>query len=135
MNRYRECQPHCHTARVSLHRLIDEFTNLGELFNLGKLRVDLFLRQTKNSGAQINILPSGKFRIEAGAEFQQRRHAPAYVYIALARIQNAGHDLQQSAFAGSVLADNAKRLAALDLETNIVQSRKVVMKRDPVQAG
>ena len=36
-------------------------------------------------------------------------------------LQDAGHDLQEGTFSGSVLADDTKRLATFDLETDIAQ--------------
>jgi hypothetical protein len=43
--------------------------------------------------------------------------------------------LQQRALAGAVLADNAERFATLNLEADVVESREVMMERNPIQAG
>ena len=128
-----ESQPDGHAAGVSLHWLIDELANFGELLDLGKLRVDLLAREAQNRGVHVDVLASGEFRIEARAQFEQGCYAAANDDVALGGMKNARHDLQQCAFAGAVLADDAKRFAALNLEADIRQRREVMMERNAIK--
>ena len=48
-------------------------------------------------------------------------------------MQNSGDHLQQRALAGTVLANDAKRFAALDLKADILQEPKIFVAIEPVQ--
>ena len=48
-------------------------------------------------------------------------------------MKDARDNLQQRAFAGAVLADDAESFAALNLEADVIKCREVVMERDTIQ--
>ena len=70
MNGHREREPHHHAARVCFYRLIDELANLGEVFDVPELAVDLALREAHDSGVQIDVVAPCEFRVEAGTKFK-----------------------------------------------------------------
>ena len=57
-------------------------------------------------------------------KFEQRCHAAVDGDVAVGRMQYARDNLQQRAFAGAVLADDAERLAALNLEADVIERRR-----------
>ncbi len=86
-------QAHAHAARVSLYRLIDELANLGELFDLWKLRVDFTAREAEDRGVHVDVLASGEFLIEARAQFKQCCDAAVDGNFAFGGMQYARDDL------------------------------------------
>ena len=70
-------------------------------------------------------------RKEKGQE--QRRNAAIDGYVPGAGVQNTGHQLQQRAFAGSVLADHAEGLATPDVEAHVVERPEIPVKLQPVE--
>jgi len=60
--------------------------------------------------------------MEAGANLQQAADAPAVLDLAGSGGGDAGEDLEQSALAGAVAADDVEDLALLDLEADIRRS-------------
>ena len=66
----------------------------------------------ENGAVEVDVVAAGEFRVEAGAEFEQRGDAPVHRDGAGGGLQDAGHDLQQGALAGAVFADDAEGFAA-----------------------
>ena len=75
VDRHRERQPHHHAARVRLHRLIDEVADLRERLDVAVALVDLPRGEAENRAVQVDVVAPAEFRIEARAQFQQRRDA------------------------------------------------------------
>jgi hypothetical protein len=59
--------------------------------------------------------------VEARTELQQRADLAAHAHAAGRRGQHAGDQLQQRGFSGAVLADEAQRFAAADLQIHVAQ--------------
>ena len=59
--------------------------------------------------------------MKAGADLQQARHPPAQPDAPCGRLGDAAQDLEQRALAGAVPTDDANDLAALDLETDVLE--------------
>src|SRR5271165_1236853 len=87
----RKSQSDRHTARISLYRMIHELADFSEVGNALELAIDLPLAQPQNCRVQINIVASRELRIESRAQFEQRRHPPAHLYLAGTRMQNTGY--------------------------------------------
>ena len=128
-----ERQPHHHAARIRFHRLVDEFADFGEILDIPVALVDLPGGEAQDGAVQIDIVAAGEFGIESGAQFQQGRDAPVYRERAAGGMQNAGHHLQQGAFAGAVFADDAEGLAAAHLEADVLQSPEIPMASHAVE--
>ena len=95
--------------------------------------VDLAGGEAENGAVQIDVVAAAEFRIEAGAQFEQRRNAPVHGHLAAGGLQNSGHELQQRALARSVFADDAEGLALLDLEADVLQRPEVLVMIAPGQ--
>ncbi len=80
------------------------------------LRSIFFGGKPENRGVQIYVFAAREFGIEAGAEFEERRDAAVNRNRPGARLQNAGADLQERAFAASVFPHDAKCFAAVHFE-------------------
>ncbi len=131
VNRDGEGQPHRHAARVRLHRLIDEAADLGERFDPREALLHFFFRKPQDRAVQEHVVASGKFRIEARAQLEQRGHAPPRVYDARRRLQDPRANLQQRALPRTVLAHDAECFPLPDLEGNLAQRPKIGVKLPP----
>src|ERR1700722_10207643 len=116
MNRDRERQTHHHPTRIGLNRLTNEITDFGEGLDFRETAIHLLGGKTQNGAVQINVIASGKFRIEPGTQLQKRRDASGDIDRAGSGLQNTRADLQKSAFARAVLSDDAERFASLNFE-------------------
>ena len=56
---------------VALDRRIEELLHLGEGDDLVELALDLRRGHAKDGAVEIDVLPAGQFRVEAGADLQQ----------------------------------------------------------------
>jgi hypothetical protein len=95
-------QPDVHAARIFLDRPLHELADFGERFDRRHGPVDLAAAQAHDLAVQIDVLAAGEFRVESGAQFEQRRNPPARHHAPLGRLQDAAHHLQQRALAASV---------------------------------
>ena len=64
---YGKSEPHHHTTRVGLDRLIQEITNICELDDTFEPLFDGILIKAQNRGIQNYVLTAGKLRIESRA--------------------------------------------------------------------
>src|SRR5471032_610975 len=63
--------------------------------------------------------------MEAAPQLEERAHAPAHRDGSLRGARHARDDLEERRLAGAVLADEADRLAAADLEVDVLERAKV----------
>ncbi len=98
----------------------------GKLHDLLVLALDLPFLHPQHGPVEVDVLAPGQLRVEAGAHLQQRPHPPAYQGAALGRLGDAGKDLQQRGLAGAVAPDDADRLAAPDVERNVLERPDVL---------
>jgi len=136
----------CHNEqrreRVRTHRELNGIDSLEvskdqrtlTVYFLGKAPVDLSLRKAQQGAVEINILPTGQLRVETGPNFKQRRCASVDDYTALGRAQDPGDELEQGAFAGPILANQAKDLSLPQLEADIVQGQEGVVFHPPLKS-
>ncbi len=66
--------------------------------------------------------------MKAGSELDQSRDFSLDLHPSLRRLGNTCHNLEQSAFARSVLTDNAKSLPLFDLKADSIQSRHYLIR-------
>src|ERR1700733_2515682 len=64
-----ESEAHDHPAGVGLDGLIDEVADLCESSDLVEAAVHFPIREAEDGSIQINIVATGKLRIETGAQF------------------------------------------------------------------
>jgi hypothetical protein len=86
-----------------------------------KRMLQFLLAQAQHRGIQINVFAPSKFRIESGAEFQQRGDAASRFNGSAGRRKRPADDLQQGGLARPVATDDADGFALPDLEGNVVQ--------------
>ena len=69
--------------------------------------------------------------MKAGAQFEQRSHATTSANLARGGLQNAGHALQQSRLARSVVTDQPDGLAFFDRDVDVVERPEVFIRNAP----
>src|SRR5207253_9719228 len=74
---YREREPYLHAARVALHGGVEKAPDAGELDDVVEAALDLGLPHPENRPVQEDVLASGQFGMEAGADLEQRADAAA----------------------------------------------------------
>ena len=130
---HRKGQAHHHAARVGLDRLIDEVADFGESRDIFVALVDLARGEPQNRAVQVDVVPAAEFGVKSSAQFQQRRDAPVDIDRAGGGVQNPRDHLQERALAGAILPDDAERLAALHLKTDIVKRPEILVALQTVQ--
>ena len=73
----REAEAHVHPGRVRAHRQVDELLELRERDDLVHHLAHPRTRQAVDRAVEVDVLAAGEVRMEAGAELEQRRDAPA----------------------------------------------------------
>ena len=121
MSGHREGEAKLHPARVPLYGRIDERADVGELDNLIEAALDLLAFHAEDRAVQEDVLAPCELGVESGADLEQGPHAAAEPRLAFGRRGDPGEDLEQGALAGAVVADDAHRLASLDLEAHVAQ--------------
>src|SRR5437764_9518229 len=101
-------------------------TEVGERDDLLALGVDLVGREAEQRGGQVDVRLAAVVGMETGAELEQRADAAVHAHGAARGLDDAGHDLQQRRLAGAVLADDAERFAARELERYAIERAKDV---------
>ncbi len=124
-----EGQPHVHAARIFLDRAGDEVADLGEGLDGRHGALDLGAGEPHNFAVEKDVLAPGEFGIEACAQLEQRRDAPARYDAPEGGLQDAADDLQQRAFAAAVGTDEAECLALFHLEADVAQRPEIAVKR------
>ena len=118
-----------HAARIGLDRLVEVDADVGEGGDIVHARLDDIARDAEHGGVDVDVLPAGEFRLEAGAELEKRRGALGQDHLAGRGFEHPGEDLQQGGFAGPVLADDAEGLAGHDLEGDVAKGPVLAEKR------
>ena len=121
-NLHGKSQTHHHAAGIGFDRLVDEVADVGKIHNFLIFRRGFACAQSQDSRIHVDVFPSGEFRIESAAQFQQSRDFAVNFHTAGSRTQNPGQDLKQGAFSRAVLADNAHTFPAADIETDVPES-------------
>src|SRR5215510_5599692 len=127
MRRHREGEPHIHTTAVTFHRSIQELVNFGEGHDFVELFSDLRPGHSENRAVEIDVFPSGQFRMKSGSDLKQARHAPTNARLALSRVCNTAKNFQQSRLTSPIATDDSHHLAPIDLEGNVFQRPKILV--------
>ena len=130
-HRDREGEPRVHAARVGLHRLVDELSDVGERRNLVEPLPHLAPRDAEDRAVQEDVLAARELRVEAASQLEERRHAAAHLDPTFARDLGTRDDLEERALAGPVASDDTQRLPGPDLDRHAPQRPKVRVVRLP----
>ena len=91
----------------------------GELDDLVEALADLGPAHAEDGAVEEDVLAPGQLGVEAGPDLEQRADAAGHLGPAGARLGDPREQFQQRALAGAVVADQADRFAALDLEGDV----------------
>ena len=116
-----ETQSGRHAGRKVFDGDVAEFLQLGKIQNAVHPLFHIGVRIAQHRAVEVDVFHGGKFRIEARAKLDERGNAAVSLHRALRRLQNAADQFEQRALAGAVEADDAQRIAALQLKGNILQ--------------
>ena len=111
-DRKREAQQHA--TRVILHGNVARVGQAGEFEDALGFAAHIPRAEPEKRAREQNVLRRRQFDVEAGAEFQQRRHAASNGHLASRRSVDAEHQLEQRALPGAVAAEDADTLAVAD---------------------
>src|SRR5262245_59156139 len=84
----RKRQAHMHPAGIMLDRSVEKFLYLRKVDDFIKSPIDLPSPHAQDSAVEINVLTPGKLRVESGANFEERPHAPIHFGITRSRFRN-----------------------------------------------
>ena len=121
MGRHGEGESHVHAAGIMLDGRVEEFLHLGKSHDLVKLAADLGLRHAEDGAIEEDVLPTGQFGMEAGANLQQARHAAAEPDPAFGGLGDSRQDLEQRRLASAVAADDPHHIPPRDFEIDSLQ--------------
>src|SRR5205807_6246478 len=96
-------------------------SNLSEAFDVREQGIGFAPRQSEQRRVHVNVLDASEFRIEAGAQFEQRCDAPLMQNFTVGWFQRPRNDLKQRRLATAVRPDEADSGAALDFEADVPQ--------------
>ncbi len=131
----REGEPHLHAAGVVLQLLVGEVLQLGEGDDAVDAPVQLGAGQAQYGAVEVDIFSCRQLRVEAHAEFEERRHGAVDVHRAAVRRVDARQHLEQRRLARAVVADDAEELALGDVEGDVVEGVQVVVARRAARVG
>jgi hypothetical protein len=104
VHRHREPEPDAHPRGVELDRGVEEVLDAGEGDDRVHLPVDLGPRHPEDRAVDEDVLPAAQLGVEADADRDQRRDAPAHPHLPLGRGRDAAQHLQQGRLARAVAA-------------------------------
>ncbi len=116
-----EAEAHLHARGVELHLPVDGAAEPGELHDVVEAAGHLAAAQAEQRAEQVDVLPAGQVRVDAGPDLDQRADPAAHVDHPAVRVHHPGQHLQQGGLAGAVGADQADRLARLDVHRDVPQ--------------
>jgi hypothetical protein len=108
---------------------LDEFFQFGELDNSIETSLNLFSGQPKHCAVEIDIIPPGKFWMEAGSHFKEASKPTIRSDRTGRRLSNAREYLEEGRLAGSVVSNARQRLPLINVERNVLESPKIVFRR------
>ena len=116
-----EGKAHIHAGAISLDRGIEESLDAGEIHDLVEFLPDLDLAHAEDGSVEEDVFAAGEFRMEAGADLEQRGDPTVEDDAPGGGFGDAGKDFEQGGFARAIAADDAEHLASLDLERHILE--------------
>lgn len=110
-----------HAAGVAFHWGVEVALAAREVDDLVKFSRDLGFAHAHDGAVHVDILSASELRVEACADFQQGGDPATGTDGAGSWGGDTRQELQQGAFAGTVLADDANDVALLYLEVDVTQ--------------
>jgi hypothetical protein len=107
------------------YRCVNEFFNFREGNDAIKLTVDIFGSHSQDCTVEINILAACQLPVKTGAYFQKGTNPSIQICHARGWFRNTRENLKQSAFTGSVSANDTHYFAWLNLKADILESPHV----------
>ena len=104
---------------VALDGRVEVPADLGEFDDAVVLRQDFPAPHPEDTTGQEDVLPSGEFGVEAGADFEQTAEPAAKFYCAGGRHGDTTEHFQQCRFAGAVAAEQTDDFPGIDVERHI----------------
>lgn len=126
VHRHGEAQTHLHAGGVILEGGVDEVGQLREFDDVLDALLGVAVAKTVEAGVEKDVFIAAEFGMEADAKLNKRCDPATGDDPALAGLQDAGDDLQQGAFAGAVVPEQAQGFARLDAQVNIVQGEEML---------
>ena len=123
---YGEAQTDCHTGGITLNRGVDIPFAAAEVNDLVQLGLDLCTAHAQDSSVHEDILPSRHLAMETCADFEEGADTAVGTDGTGGGACDAGEELEEGGFTGTVLADDAYDVALLDLEVDIPQGPYIV---------
>ena len=105
MCRDSESQSHKHTARVALYRCIQKFLDSRKLYDLIKSSANICFCHSEYRTVDIDILSTGKLRMEPGPDLQQAGNAALVMNNTVGWRSDPAENLKQSAFPSAIRAN------------------------------
>src|SRR5258708_28546909 len=121
MRGYGKRQPHVHSARVMLHRCIQELFHLGKRDDLVEGGLYLGAFHAEDGSVEKDIFATGQFRMKAGSNFKQTGDASANADQSAGRLADSTQNFQKGRFASSIAPNDADGVARFDSEIHILQ--------------
>src|SRR3954453_10080429 len=109
--------------------MVDEVLELGEPDDVVEVLLDLLAGDAEEGRVDVDVLPAGEIRVEAGAELQQRGEAALRAHLPGARLEDAGDALEQGRLARAVVPEDADGLPLLDGEVDVTEGPEVLVRR------
>ena len=122
-----------HAAGVGFDGLIDEVADFSEGFDFGVAGVDLGGAEAEDGGVEIDVLATGEFGVEAGAQFEQCSDASVGLRGSRRGLQDSRDDLQEGTFTGAVFSDYAEGFAAVYFEGNVAEGPEIAVVGDAIE--
>ena len=126
VHRHGEAQAHLHAGGVILEGGVDEVGQLREFDDVLDALLGIAVAKTVEAGVEKDVFIAAEFRMEADAKLNEWGDAATGDDPTLAGLQDAGDDLQQGAFAGTVVAEQAQGFARLHAQVDIVQGEEML---------
>ncbi len=95
----RKCQPHKHTRRVGLDRLVHEIAYIRKVKYIRQPPVHLLPLKAHHRTVHVDILYAGIVGIEACSQLQQRGDSALRMHLARCRTEHTGDDLEDGRLA------------------------------------
>jgi hypothetical protein len=121
MSGNREAEANVHPRRVVLHRHVDELTHAGKVDDSFELFCDLRTSHAEDRAAQVDVFAAGQLRMKSRADLDEGRQLPSDGNFTRRRRGHVRKQLEDSALARSVVADDAERLTPLHLERDVTE--------------
>ena len=119
MRGHSEREPHVHAAGIALDRSVQETPDLSKLHDLIELALDLCSPHAQNRAVELNVLSAGQFRVEPGADLQQRSDSAFHLDSTFSWLGDPAYHLQQGALPRTVVTDDPKCSPLSELEVDI----------------